>query len=457
MLEFFGRFHPVFVHLPIGILLLACLFILLSFKAQFASLKSSIPIILWLGALSAVISCATGYLLANSGDYDGELVNNHQWMGIVVAIIAILLWLLYQKITSNLVLGTISVVLIVLISITGHLGGSLTHGANYLTEPLKAGNNDSAIPPIANVQEAFVYKDAIQPLLQNRCYGCHGSAKQKGKLRLDGEAYILKGGKTAKAIEPGKADESELIKRLLLPLSDEGHMAPKEKTQLTTDEITLLKWWIDNGADFKKKFKMLPQTTSMKQVIARLQTGEMEATASDLPANDIGAANTQAIAALNNAGVTVVAVSQNSNYLSANFINVKAFTDSVTNGINQLKGHLIWLKLANKAVNDKVLSAFKDCKKLTRISLNNTEITNQGLEYLSGMEELQSLSLVGTKITLDGLLKLNKLKKLKNIYLYQTNIHQADWPKLKAVFPMAKLDSGNYKVPTLPHDTVLLK
>lgn len=457
MLEFFGRFHPVFVHLPIGILLLACIFILLSIKTQFSSLKPSIPIILLLGALSAVISCVTGYLLANSGEYDGDLVSNHQWMGIAVAVIAIILWLLYPKITSNLILGTISAVLIVLISITGHLGGSLTHGTNYLTEPLKVGKNNRAIPSIANVQDAFVYKDAIQPLLQNRCYSCHGAEKQKGKLRLDGEAYILKGGKTANTIKPGKADESELIKRLLLPLSDEEHMAPKEKPQLTSDEITLLKWWIDHGADFNKKFKALPQTISIKQVMQRLQGGEMETIVSDLPTNEISTASTQAIAKLHNAGVTVVAVSQNTNYLSANFINVKTFTDSVTKGVNQLKGHLIWVNLANKAVNDKVLSAFKDCKNLTRINLNNTEITNQGLEYLNGMEELQSLSLVGTKITLDGLLKLKKLKKLKNIYLYQTNIHRADWHKLKAIFPMVKLDSGNYHVPTLPHDTVLLK
>lgn len=457
MLEFFGRFHPVFVHLPIGVLLLACIFILLSLKKQFAALKQSIPLILLLGALSAIISCITGYLLANSGDYEGDLVNNHQWMGISVALISVVLWVIYQKITSNLVLGLIAIVLIVLISITGHLGGSLTHGANYLTEPLKGENNQSAIPPIAVVNEAFVYQNAIRPLLERRCYNCHGSEKQKGKLRLDGEEYILKGGETGKTVVPGSAEDSELIKRILLPLSDEDHMAPKEKPQLTTNEITLLKWWIDNGADFKKKFKDLPQPAAIKEVLNGLQTGVVAKEISELPTKDVSVANTKAIKTLINAGITVVPVSQNSNYLSANFVNAKSFSDSVITSIKNINEQLIWLRLENKAVNDQVLKVVKECKNTTRLSLNYTHITDEGLKYVSEMDELQSLSLVGTRITMNGLLKLAKLKKLKQLYLYQTAIKKGDWSRLKVLFPTAKLDSGNYRVPTLPEDTTLLK
>ena len=349
MLEFVGRFHPVFVHLPIGILLLACIFILMSLKSQFAGLKNAIPIILLFGAISAVLSCLTGYMLADSGDYDDKLVTNHQWMGISVALIAIILWILYKKIRSNAVLGFTSISLIILISITGHLGGSLTHGANYLTEPLskEGGEGTAAIPPIANIQEAFVYKDAIQPLLKNRCYSCHGAEKQKGKLRLDAEAYILKGGKSGKTIMVGNAEESELIKRVLLPLSDEDHMAPKEKPQLTVNEIALLKWWINNGADFKKKFKELPQSDQIKPVLNALQNGDADKlkTIPDVPSAEIDAADREAITILANAGVTLVPVAQHSNYLSANFINVKSFSDPVISSIKKIEAQLVWLKL----------------------------------------------------------------------------------------------------------------
>ncbi len=462
MLEFFGRFHPVLVHLPIGILLLACILILMSLKKQFAGLKPAIPVILLFGAIGALLSCLTGYWLANSGDYDHELVSNHQWMGISVAFSSAFLWVFFKKITSKLGLALVAIVLIALISITGHLGGSLTHGADYLTKPIaKTGDGSaSAIPPIADVQEAYVYKDAIQPMLKNRCYSCHGVEKQKGKLRLDNEADILKGGKTGNTIVAGNAEESELIKRVLLPLSDEDHMAPKEKPQLTVNEIALLKWWITNGADFKKKFKDLPQSTQIKPALLSLkdgETGTQNMANSDIPINEIGTANKNAIEVLSKAGVTVVPVAQNSNYLSANFVNLGSFPESIIASIKEIKSQLIWVKLENRAVNDKVLKAFKACKNLRRLSLANSSITDQGLDNLSELFELESLSLVGTKITSKGLAKLDKLKRLKYVYLYQTGVNKTDWKKLKKIFPNAKLDSGNYIVPTLVQDTMVLK
>lgn len=462
MLEFFGRFHPVFVHLPIGILLLACFCILLSFKTKFAGLRPALPIMLLLGMLSAVVSCLTGYFLANGGDYDGKLVSNHQWMGISVAVLSLILFIIYQKVKSNLVLGSFSGVLIILISITGHLGGSLTHGADYLTAPLKSdgAKGGAAIPPIANVQEAFVYQHAIQPLFKSRCYSCHGSEKQKGKLRLDQEVFILKGGEDGHTLVKGKADESELIKRLLLPLTDEDHMAPKEKPQLTPNEITLLKWWIDNGADFKKKFKELPQPEMIKPVLAALQKGETvggEVKASEIPVEEVDAVDSKVLQQFTNLGISVFPVAQNTNYLSANFINATSMGKEVQDLIKSIKKQLTWLKLENGKVTDQTLATIKDCKNLTRLSLNYTAITDAGLAQLKDLDQLQSLSLVGTKVTLSGINQLKKLKNLKFLYLYQTNVNKADLLKIKQLLPKVSLDSGNYKVPMLAQDTAVIK
>jgi len=462
MLEFFGRFHPVFVHLPIGILLLACICILLSLKQKFANLKHAIPLMLLLGALSAIVSCVTGYLLANGGDYDGNLVSNHQWMGISVAVLSIILWAIYKKVKSKGILAAIATILVVLISITGHLGGSLTHGSDYLTAPLKSdgAKNGAAIPPIPNVQEAFVYQNAIQPLLKSRCYSCHGSEKQKGKLRLDQEEYILKGGEDGHTVVKGKADESELIKRILLPLNDEDHMAPKEKPQLSTNEIALLKWWINNGADFKKKFKDLPQGDDIKPVLASLQKGE-DATAdiknNDIPTEEISAADDKALKKLADAGVTIVPVAQNTNYLSANFVNVQVMGKDILDLLKSIDKQLLWLKLENAKVNDQTLTAIKNCKNLSRLNLNNTQITDTGLVALKDLDQLQSLSLVGTKVTIKGIDQLKKLKNLKFLYLYQTKITKADLAAIKKLLPKTNLDTGNYKIPTLSQDTTVFK
>ena len=94
---------------------------------------------------------------------------------------------------------------------------------------------------------------------------------------------------------------------------------------------------------------------------------------------------------------------------------------------------------------------------MRRLSLNYSSITDKGLGYLTELVELQSLSLVGTKVSMKGLSKLDKLKALRYIYLYQTAVKGADWLALKNLFTEAKLDSGNYVVPTLVQDTLVLK
>jgi len=101
MLEFIGRFHPVLVHLPIGILLVACLFLVLILLPRFEKLRPAIPALLFLGMISAVFSCITGYFLASSGDYEGKLVSNHQWMGIGVAVLSVVLLFIHKYAKAN--------------------------------------------------------------------------------------------------------------------------------------------------------------------------------------------------------------------------------------------------------------------------------------------------------------------------------------------------------------------
>ncbi|MCW3120141.1 MAG: hypothetical protein JWM28_4223, partial [Chitinophagaceae bacterium] len=74
ILDFTGRLHPLLVHLPIGILLLACFFQWLTANNKFAFLQPAIPVALFWGMISAVASCISGYILSDSGDYDADLV-----------------------------------------------------------------------------------------------------------------------------------------------------------------------------------------------------------------------------------------------------------------------------------------------------------------------------------------------------------------------------------------------
>jgi uncharacterized membrane protein len=460
--DFLGHLHPVIVHLPIGILLLACLFLWQSRKDRHANLQPSINVILFLGMISAFAACITGYILSNTGDYDDDMVNLHQWLGISVAVVSAITYFFYKKNSLRKWQLPLAFLLVFLIFITGHLGGSLTHGSDYLTKPIQdmlSGDSVTAFKrkAIPDVQQAFVYADVVLPILQEKCYSCHGKTKQKGKLRLDDSASILKGGKDGKIIVPDKSAESEMIKRILLPQEDEHHMPPKEKTQLKESEIALLTWWVDNGASFSKKVKEIRQPDRIKSALLSLQTVNEERKVDlDVPQTPVEKADEMVVQQLKDSGVVVIRVGQNTNYLSANFITANVNSKMIAL-LPRLKDQLVWLRLSNKPVNDSMLAVIAQCKKLTRLDIDNTRISDKGLMHLKELSQLRSINLVGTKITTAGVLQLSGLKNLESLFLYQTQINTEDWTKLKKAFPKTTIDSGGYVVPLLPDDTVIIK
>jgi uncharacterized membrane protein len=459
MSEFFGHFHVVLVHLPIGILLLACVFQWLERRPKFSSLYAATNIALLIGMICAILSALTGYLLSFSGDYDEGLVITHQWFGISVAAVSIAMFYFHSKAASFKIQVSISILLFMLIVITGHLGGSLTHGSDYLTKSWSLTSDTVAQrKPIPNVQEAMVYSDVIQPILQTRCYSCHGKNKQKGKLRMDDSLRLMKGGKDGPVIIPGNAEKSEMAKRLSLPREDDDHMPPKEKPQPTEQEIALIHWWIKSGASFDKKVKQLDQPEELKPALLALQNvQEKKIIVPDIPAKPVVKANDEAIKKLKDIGAVVEPVAQNTNYISANFVTVTKPGDKEVQLLLPLKEQLIELKLGGASITDSALFVISQFKNLMRLQLDHTKITDKGLANLKVLENLRYLNLVGTAVTEKGVLQLKDLKNLRSIYLYQTGVKKSEWKDLKKAFPKTLIDSGGYTVPFLPTDTIEVK
>ena len=458
--EFFGRFHVLLVHLPIGFLLIGLLLQWLSFKEKYHVSQQVIKVVILSGMIAAILSCITGYLLSQNGDYEEDLVGWHMWMGISVAAISILLYAKVRSGQFDAWQKILSVILPMLVIITGHLGGSLTHGPDYLTEGWSTTPDSIVFPQkkIVNIQEAGVYADVIQPMLQTRCYGCHGEKKQKSKLRLDAPQWILKGGKEGVIINDSLG-QSKLLKRLLLPREDQDHMPPKQKPQLNEKEIALIHWWVDNGADFNKRVKELKQPEIIKPYLLALQSDHPEEKKAipNIPAAPVEKADEKTLRALKDKGAIIIPVSQNSNYIMANFVSAIHITDKDIAILLSVKKQLAWLKLNSTGISDSALSAVGQCTNLTILQLNNTNITDKGLGYIKNLDKLQSLSLAGTKVTGQGIMQLQKLKGLQSIYLYQTGVNKNEWAMLKKAFPKTAIDSGNYTVPLLASDTTILK
>lgn len=100
-------------------------------------------------------------------------------------------------------------------------------------------------------EEKVDYAAKIAPIFEERCVDCHAGDDAEGEFSLESYKDLMKGGKAGKAIEPGKAQESLLVKFIEGRSGKEGKnkfMPPGKKEHLKPEEIVLIRQWIDAGA-----------------------------------------------------------------------------------------------------------------------------------------------------------------------------------------------------------------
>jgi uncharacterized membrane protein len=447
LLELIGRLHPALVHLPIGILILAVLFVWLDHSGRIKISVEVLRLSLGLGAVCAILSCITGLLLSREGEYDIVAVRWHQWMGITTAVVSIMVW----RIAAALLRWTSTLMLLLLI-VTGHLGASLTHGSSYLLEPIANQRKAELDLSAVNYDSAKAYADVVAPIFQQHCYACHGPDKQKGKLRLDEPGFILTGSKNGAVINAGNPQESELMERLRLPVGDEHHMPPKEKAQPDQRRLNLIAHWIEAGASFDLPLKDVVSRQSWSELISVGQFIVVD----DIPDRQVQAPDERVIDELISAGVSVSPVSMGSNYLQLNFAGVTHDLKSVIETSTGLAPNVIWLRIGNTNLNDSLMTSIRQFKNLTRLGLERTSVTDAGIENLKGLESLAVLNLGGTAVSMDGLTSISNLKNIRTLNLYQTQIRPQLAEPVRKLFPNAEIEFGEYQVQTLPTDTLVV-
>jgi len=276
VLQLLGRLHPLLVHFPVGLLVVAFVLELVTVRGKQKGLREGINWMVYIGAVTAIITALFGWLLEEQEDYQGSLVENHEFAGILTAVLASITALtlcrtLRVKSNSLLLYRLLLTSTVVALTIAGHFGASLTHGEDYLSEVLP-GYKDVyvEIEPVGLLTEleasdslSTIQKDKlnlkVRGLFAHKCYQCHGENKQKGGLVLETKEGVFKGGDSGLAIVPGKPDESEIYKRIILPPGHKKAMPTKGKP-LTEDEITLVRVWIEQGAHWSDEaLKVFPE------------------------------------------------------------------------------------------------------------------------------------------------------------------------------------------------------
>ena len=312
---FIGRFHPIFLHLPVGILTVLCLFELIcSTRRGEIKYGDASLLMLLIGSAGAVLAVFAGIMLSREGGYVGGNFSLHQTMGLLGTagvLVGLVVRLIAMGKGSMELLNAYRALYFISFGIMGlgaHFGGNMSHGNKVLTEHAPAAvkgpmvsmeklflsfvekpkeekakpqtevkaevktetkpeekaqpkpemADKPATPPTTPTpapagNEKLVFQHVILPVLTAKCNKCHCEEKSKGDLRMDTYEMAIKGGENGKNFVAGNLKDSLSIARILLPDSDDEHMPPEGKDQLKPEEIELLKWWVEQGASGTQK------------------------------------------------------------------------------------------------------------------------------------------------------------------------------------------------------------
>jgi Planctomycete cytochrome C/Leucine rich repeat len=481
---FLGCFHVLILHLPLGILTLAVVLEVLVRFRRFRFLESALAPAWIAGAISALATVALGLMHATEESFDDiPAVEAHGWAGMTLAAAACLTAILrtrlhplaawpgregseeigsriyrtvqslfapgaaldraYDKLWSVPVAGVLF-----LMVLTGHLGGSLTHGDTYLVQyapgPIRvlAGlpANAGPRPKPTDLASADIYLDVVQPALDRRCSGCHNNAKTSGGLSLASYETLVKGGSKGPVISPGNTSASDLFRRINMTPDRSDFMPKNGKTPLNKNEIAAIGWWISRGAPKSATVGSLMPTAETSSAIQAViggdgGAGEEEEAAAGLdeaPLPPVAEADKAAVAKVVEAGFIVRKVAKGSNLVDVDYVSANPVTPHMINDLASFGPNILRLNLRHAGVTDSEVKTIAGFSNLRRLRLEENAITDTAAADIAGLKNLTYLNLTNTNVTDAGLDQVATLPKLSRIYVWGTTITPEAVDKVKA-------------------------
>jgi uncharacterized membrane protein len=449
---FFGRFHPFFVHLPIGFLLFAFLLEFVSLHRRFAYLNDTVPFALLMGVLSGIAAGITGYMLSSGGGYGEDLLSTHKWLGISTTLIALAAFIVriryYDHPVWKKAFRSLLIVMAGVVMVTGHYGGSLTHGSDYLfrymPESLRSiigvePEEEEQIALIEDLDTARVYDDIIQPILRTRCQSCHNPDRSEGELLMTSLDQLMAGGESGPVIVENNAEESELFRRLILPARDEERMPPRGRRQLTSDQIRLIGWWIDKGVPSTQMVSEIDIPEEIFSILNKLTVGGQSFFARTV----VPEADPDTINQLREHGFRIAPIAEGMNFLRISLPASKTnISEEDFERLLPFSQQITWIDFSRIRVSDNDLRLISEFKHLTRLNLANTSIGDQTLERIGMLPNLEYLNVYATEVSDDGLQYVAGLENLKSLYVWQTKVNQQAVEELQVNRPGLYINFG---------------
>lgn len=446
--------HPLLVHLPIGFLVLGFILEIAYRKKPSDTVRDICLLILAIGVLSAIFALGTGWILAENGGYDETLLFRHRWLAVAFTVLSAGLYF-FKRANSKMAKKSylpLYVVVLLLMGLTGHYGGSMTHGEDFLFAdhaPQKV--------IIEDVAKARVYADIVQPIFNNKCVSCHNASKIKGGLLMDTKENLLAGGDSGNILDSVAPDKpSLLLHHLHLPLEDEDHMPPKGKVQPTTDELALLEWWMGHDHCFDCVVGTMDKTEQLEKILKNL---EEDTTTRALIAKEVGEVPNAWLADLNHAGISASRLAAESPLILINLYGRKDLVPGDFKALKKYARNIVELNLGYTNFNDTLAPSLKAFKNLTKLQLQKTAIADKAIEVIKDFEQLESLNLYGTQVDDTAFKTLEHLPKLTHLYVWQTNITNEGIDAYTSAHPdvtvQGQIDGDIFKATKLEPPTII--
>jgi len=177
-LAFLGRLHPLVLHLPIGFGVFLVLIFVLKKWIDAQAFQEIFRFLLYLTSIFSAITAIFGMFLSSEGGYELEQITFHQWAGLGVNWLYVIILFAYEKgylegrnLFYSVLVGLASFFL------AGHGGADLTHGEDYLWAKSEDGS-------VVLTDESVMFEAVIQPIFKQKCEACHNDQKTKGALNM---------------------------------------------------------------------------------------------------------------------------------------------------------------------------------------------------------------------------------------------------------------------------------
>lgn len=405
--------------------------------ASHHAIDNVIHFALLFSSLSASLAALFGFFLSLQGDYTGDAMNLHRNSGVILSWLCYALVLVYQAKLKRAVFISVGSVAFALLIVAGHSGSVLTHGENFLFEPLKGQD------VVLTAENASAYAYAIEPIFEAKCFSCHNETKAKGKLVMTDRNRFMAGGENGVPWVTGNPEDSRMIRAFYLPLEHDEHMPPDGKPQLNGMEIAAIKAWIRSGADFDRKLAEFPEHDSLKHVIAALKA--------NVPAPATGrvyaftSAAESSVQKANTPFLTVAPLYQGSPALQADFYVRKGFDLKSLEGLTAVKDQLVSISLSKMPVTDKDLALLSKFTNLEMLNLNFTDVKGSGLSSLSPLVNLRSLSLASTGVRARDLDPVLKLPQMRHLFLWNTGVSPSQRDSIMQRYPALTVELTQFR------------